>query len=108
MHTTRALARELGVLDLVDARAYDRVVTLDGTKVVLDTGWWFGVRASGTEPVVRPYVETFAAPGAPAIWEAFRPGTEPTTASALGFSGDGQPLLPGTPAGNTTGSGGLY
>ena len=70
MHTTRALARELGVLDLVDARAYDRVVTLDGTKVVLDTGWWFGVRASGTEPVVRPYVETFAAPGAPAAARA--------------------------------------
>jgi phosphomannomutase len=41
-----------------------RVVTLDGVKVVLDTGWWFGVRASGTEPVVRPYVETFVAPGA--------------------------------------------
>jgi phosphomannomutase len=41
-----------------------RVVTLDGVKVVLDTGWWFGVRASGTEPVVRPYVETFAPAGA--------------------------------------------
>jgi phosphomannomutase len=40
------------------------VNALDGTKVVLDTGWWFGVRASGTEPVARPYVETFAPPGA--------------------------------------------
>jgi phosphomannomutase len=37
-----------------------KVVTLDGTKVVLENGWWFGVRASGTEPVVRPYVETFS------------------------------------------------
>jgi phosphomannomutase len=42
----------------------DRVITLDGTKVVLDNGYWFGVRASGTEPVVRPYVETFAKAGA--------------------------------------------
>jgi phosphomannomutase len=42
------------------------VVTLDGTKVVFDNGWWFGVRPSGTEPVVRPYVETSAAPGADA------------------------------------------
>jgi phosphomannomutase len=41
-----------------------RVVTLDGTKVIFDNGWWFGVRPSGTEPVVRPYVETFAPPGA--------------------------------------------
>ncbi|MGH7860261.1 MAG: hypothetical protein ACREQY_23275 [Candidatus Binatia bacterium] len=40
------------------------VATLDGTKVLLDGGWWFGVRASGTEPVVRPYVETVARAGA--------------------------------------------
>jgi phosphomannomutase len=40
------------------------VATLDGWKVVLDNGGWFGVRASGTEPVVRPYVETAAPPGA--------------------------------------------
>jgi len=42
-----------------------RVVTLDGTKIVLDNGWWFGVRASGTEPVVRPYAETFVPAGSP-------------------------------------------
>ena len=49
----------------IDGRSFtvDRVVTVDGTKVVLDTGWWFGVRPSGTEPVVRPYVETFAPAG---------------------------------------------
>lgn len=41
-----------------------RVVTLDGTKVVFDEGWWFGVRPSGTEPVVRVYVETCVPPGA--------------------------------------------
>ena len=51
----------------IDGRAFRvaRVITLDGTKVVLDNGWWFGVRPSGTEPVVRPYVETFAPAGAP-------------------------------------------
>jgi phosphomannomutase len=49
----------------IDGRTFrvERVVTLDGTKVVFEDGWWFGVRASGTEPVVRPYVETFAPPG---------------------------------------------
>jgi phosphomannomutase len=41
----------------------EKVVTLDGTKVVFGNGWWFGVRASGTEPVVRPYVETFSGEG---------------------------------------------
>jgi phosphomannomutase len=61
-----------GAVVVIDGRAFrvDRVVTLDGTKVVLDSGWWFGVRASGTEPVVRPYVETFAPPGAPAAARA--------------------------------------
>jgi len=51
---------------VIDGRTFPvaRVVTLDGVKVVLDNGWWFGVRASGTEPVVRPYVETMAPPGA--------------------------------------------
>lgn len=39
-------------------------LTIDGIKLVLDNGWWFGLRASGTEPVVRPYVETFTQPGA--------------------------------------------
>jgi phosphomannomutase len=50
----------------IDGRAFGvaQVVTLDGTKVVLGEGWWFGVRPSGTEPVVRPYVETSAPPGA--------------------------------------------
>jgi phosphomannomutase len=40
-----------------------QVIRLDGTKVVFTNGWWFGVRPSGTEPVVRPYVETVALPG---------------------------------------------
>jgi phosphomannomutase len=66
----RALAERFGRLRAgatlpIDGRAFTvaAVNQLDGTKVVLDTGWWFGVRASGTEPVARPYVETFAPPG---------------------------------------------
>jgi phosphomannomutase len=42
------------------------VITLDGTKVVFDDRSWFGVRASGTEPLCRPYVEVPVAAGAPA------------------------------------------
>ena len=73
-----ALAERFGGLGPGDRLAIDgrsfpvaRVLTLDGTKVVFDNGWWFGVRASGTEPLVRPYVETFAPAGAP---EADRAG----------------------------------
>jgi phosphomannomutase len=47
------------------ARRVANVVKLDGFKVVFDDGAWFGVRASGTEPVSRPYVEVSAPPGAP-------------------------------------------
>ncbi len=68
---TAALAGRFGRIRPGDALAIDgrtlrvsRVVKLDGIKVVLEGGWWFGVRASGTEPVVRPYVETFAPAGA--------------------------------------------
>ncbi|HEY3594563.1 MAG TPA: hypothetical protein VGL13_11840 [Polyangiaceae bacterium] len=45
-------------------RRIGRVVTLDGFKVVFEDGAWFGVRASGTEPVCRPYVELAVPPGA--------------------------------------------
>lgn len=34
------------------------VISIDGTKVVLDDGSWFLIRPSGTEPKVRFYVET--------------------------------------------------
>jgi phosphomannomutase len=70
---SRALAARFGGFRSGDTLAIDgrrfriaRVATLDGCKVVLDNGWWFGVRPSGTEPVVRPYVETFGEAGAPA------------------------------------------
>jgi phosphomannomutase len=60
----------IGVGDMLTlggrARRVARVLTFDGIKVVFDDGAWFGVRASGTEPVCRPYVEVSAPPGAPA------------------------------------------
>jgi phosphoglucomutase len=33
------------------------VITVDGTKLMLDDGSWLLFRKSGTEPVVRLYVE---------------------------------------------------
>ena len=38
--------------------AVERVVTLDGYKFILSNGSWLGVRLSGTEPVVRLYLES--------------------------------------------------
>ncbi len=64
-----ALAGRFGTISpgdtlVVGGRGFkvETVSTLDGHKVVFDNGWWFGVRPSGTEPVVRPYVETFVPP----------------------------------------------
>jgi phosphomannomutase len=69
---TAALAQRFGGIAAGDvltlggrARRVARVVKLDGIKVIFDDGTWFGVRASGTEPVCRPYVEVSAPPGAP-------------------------------------------
>ncbi len=33
------------------------VITLDGIKVILDNDWWFLIRPSGTEPLLRIYAE---------------------------------------------------
>src|SRR5260221_2049297 len=69
---TRALSDRFGGIAARDtltlggrARRVDRLVKLDGIKVVFDDGAWFGVRASGTEPVCRPYVEVSVPPEAP-------------------------------------------
>lgn len=40
----------------------EKIVTLDGFKFIFENGWWVGIRASGTEPITRIYVETFAGP----------------------------------------------
>jgi phosphoglucomutase len=37
--------------------AVTEVNTLDGTKLLLEDGSWFLIRSSGTEPVVRVYLD---------------------------------------------------
>ncbi len=56
--------QSVAVPGIVREMCVDRVDTRDGIKVVFGHGWWFGVRASGTEPAARIYVETYAPPGA--------------------------------------------
>jgi len=34
------------------------IITLDGIRVALENDWWFLIRPSGTEPLIRIYVET--------------------------------------------------
>ena len=41
-----------------DALKVKKTVTLDGHKFILEDGSWIGFRLSGTEPVVRMYVES--------------------------------------------------
>ena len=47
--------------DRCAGRAVDKVVLLDGVKVILDDGSWWLIRASGTEPLVRIYLEASSA-----------------------------------------------
>jgi len=70
---TRALSDRFGGIAAGDtltlggrSRRVDRVVKRGGIKVVIKDGAWFGVRASSTEPVCRPYVEVSVPLGAPA------------------------------------------
>ena len=48
----------------------DKVVTIDGTKLVLSDGSWVLIRPSGTEPVVRFYAEAFSQKGLDRLTEA--------------------------------------
>lgn len=43
----------------VNGLRVEKVYEIDGKKVVLEDGSWFLVRASGTEPLFRLYVETY-------------------------------------------------
>jgi phosphomannomutase len=43
--------------DSIGAFGVERLVTIDGTKHVLEGDRWVLLRASGTEPLVRLYVE---------------------------------------------------
>ncbi|MEK6726273.1 MAG: phosphoglucomutase/phosphomannomutase family protein [Deltaproteobacteria bacterium] len=48
----------------------DKVVTIDGTKMILSDGSWVLIRPSGTEPVVRFYAESFSREGLDRLTEA--------------------------------------
>jgi phosphomannomutase len=38
-------------------RKIKEIITLDGIKVILENDWWFLIRPSGTEPLIRIYAE---------------------------------------------------
>jgi phosphomannomutase len=54
--STRTLSDRVNALGATQPLA--AIVTLDGVKLVFDTGDWLGIRLSGTENVARLYVET--------------------------------------------------
>ncbi|MEF3280514.1 MAG: hypothetical protein K6357_06070 [Elusimicrobiota bacterium] len=39
-------------------KAIGEIITFDGIRVILENDWWFLIRPSGTEPLLRIYVET--------------------------------------------------
>lgn len=41
----------------IAGRSVERVIDIDGAKLVLEDGSWFLVRPSGTEPLLRVYIE---------------------------------------------------
>jgi phosphomannomutase len=48
---------EAGAPELLAGAKVSKHITLDGHKFVLSDGSWLGIRFSGTEPVVRLYLE---------------------------------------------------
>lgn len=48
----------------------DKVITIDGTKLILSDGSWVLIRPSGTEPVVRFYAEAFSQEGLDKLTDA--------------------------------------
>ncbi|HAJ95683.1 MAG TPA: phosphoglucomutase [Actinobacteria bacterium] len=44
--------------DKIDRRNAIELIDIDGTKVIFDDGSWFLIRASGTEPLIRCYIES--------------------------------------------------
>jgi phosphomannomutase len=47
-----------------------KLITVDGTKMVLEDGSWLMIRPSGTEPKVRFYIESRTMEEKKAIFEA--------------------------------------
>ncbi len=62
-------------------RTVTDIITVDGTKLVLDDGSWLMIRPSGTEPKVRFYIESRTEEGKRAIFSA----AERLTREALGM-----------------------
>ena len=44
--------------DKIDKRNAVELIDTDGTKIVFDDGSWILIRASGTEPLIRCYIES--------------------------------------------------
>lgn len=44
--------------DKIDKRNAVELIDIDGTKIVFDDGSWILIRASGTEPLIRCYIES--------------------------------------------------
>ena len=42
----------------LEKKTVKELVTIDGVKVIFDDGSWFLIRASGTEPLIRCYIES--------------------------------------------------
>ncbi|HBU69723.1 MAG TPA: phosphoglucomutase [Elusimicrobia bacterium] len=61
MAAFRERLAERGLPSEIGGQKIEKTVTLDGYKFILADGSWFGVRLSGTEPVVRVYLETDSA-----------------------------------------------
>lgn len=51
----------------VNGQAVEKVVTTDGIKIILKNGEWFLIRPSGTEPLVRVYMESTSPQGISAL-----------------------------------------
>src|SRR6185437_11818461 len=47
--------------NVIDGLAVKKIVRMDGFKFIFQDDSWMGVRLSGTEPVVRLYVESDSA-----------------------------------------------
>ncbi len=63
-------------------RTVKEVITVDGTKLVLEDGSWLMIRPSGTEPKVRFYIEARTEDGKKAVFET----AERITKEVLDFS----------------------
>jgi alpha-D-glucose phosphate-specific phosphoglucomutase len=63
--------RLAGVGDSLAGRRVEKTVDIDGRKFLLDDGSWVLARASGTEPIIRVYVESSDADRLEPLFAAF-------------------------------------